>query len=75
MADVFDALADPKRRAILELVATKPHTTAAINKTMKLSETALDKHLKMLVSNELLAVATKGKTRTSPICFLMQPPG
>jgi DNA-binding transcriptional ArsR family regulator len=67
MADVFDALADPKRRAILELVATKPHTTAAINKTMKLSESVLDKHLKMLVTNGLLSVVTKGKTKTYSI--------
>jgi len=67
MADVFDALADAKRRAILELVATKPHTTAAINKTMKLSDTALEKHLKMLVTAELLSVEAKGKTKTYSI--------
>ncbi len=67
MADVFDALADGKRRAILELVATKPHTTAAINKAMKLSDTVLEKHLKMLVTAELLLVATKGKTKTYSI--------
>ena len=64
MSDVFDALANDKRRAILELVATKPHTTAAINKSLKLSDEVLEKHLKVLVSVELLSVTSKGKTRT-----------
>ena len=64
MADVFAAFADSNRRAILELVATKPHTTAAINKSLKLSETVLEKHLKVLVKADLLTVATKGKTKT-----------
>lgn len=64
MVDVFDALADAKRRQILELVANKPHTTAAINKVLKLSDTVLQKHLKMLVATELLSVETKGKTST-----------
>lgn len=67
MADVFDALADAKRRSILELVATKDHTTAQINKVMKLSDAALEKHLKMLVATELLSVTAKGKTKTYSI--------
>ena len=64
MADVFDALADEKRRRILELVAKQPLTTAGINKSLKLSATVLEKHLKMLVSTELITVTVKGKTKT-----------
>jgi DNA-binding transcriptional ArsR family regulator len=64
MVDVFDALADENRRKILELVAKEPRTTAAINKSLKLPVTTLDKHLKMLVKTELLSVAVKGKTST-----------
>lgn len=64
MTDVFDALANDKRRAILELVATKPHTTAAISKSLKLADASLEKHLKVLLSAELLTVEVKGKTKT-----------
>ncbi len=64
MTDVFTALADQNRRAILELVATEASTTAAIAKATKLSATVLEKHLKVLVQAELLTVVTKGKTST-----------
>lgn len=64
MTDVFDALSDANRRKILELVANKPLTTAAINKSVKLSATVLAKHLKVLVAADLLTVTTKGKTST-----------
>jgi len=64
MTDVFDALADAKRRKILELLATKPLTIAAINKSLKLSATALDKQLKVLLAVELVSVEKKGKTST-----------
>lgn len=64
MVDVFDALADANRRTILELVAKQPLTTAAINKSLKLTAPVLDKHLKMLVKVELLSVTSKGKTNT-----------
>lgn len=64
MSDVFKALADENRRAILELVAKQPATTSAINKSLKLNPTVLDKHLKALVSAELLSVVSKGKTNT-----------
>lgn len=64
MVDVFDALADSKRREILELVANKPLTTAQINKSLKLTAPVLDRHLKMLVKTELLSVSVRGKTST-----------
>ena len=64
MSDVFDALADVKRREILELVASEPRTTAALIKSTKLSTTAIEKHLRKLVAAELLTVETKGKTKT-----------
>lgn len=64
MTDVFNALADQNRRTILEYVAAEALTTAALAKKTKLSATALDKHLKVLVAAELLTVVTKGKTST-----------
>lgn len=64
MTDVFDALADAKRRRILEMLANKSMTTAAINKSLKLSATALDKQLKILLAAELVSVEKKGKTST-----------
>lgn len=64
MTDVFNALADQNRRAILELVALEPLTTSAIAKSTKLAATVLEKHLKVLVQAELLTVVTKGKTST-----------
>jgi predicted ArsR family transcriptional regulator len=67
MADVFDALADQSRRRILELVASEPRTTSAINKSLKLPAATLEKHLKMLLKTELLAVEVKGKTHTYTI--------
>jgi len=67
MTDVFSALSDAKRRAILELVASEPRTTAALTKATKLSATVLEKHLKVLVTASLLKVETKGKTKTYSI--------
>ena len=65
MTDVFDALADKNRRIILELVAASESlTTSALATKTKLSATALEKHLKVLVEAELLTVVTKGKTST-----------
>ncbi len=64
MTDVFDALADAKRRRILEMLANKSMTTAAINKSLRLSATALDKQLKILLAAELVSVEKKGKTST-----------
>ena len=64
MTDVFNALADQNRRTILEYVAAEALTTAALAKKTKLSATALDKHLKVLVAAELLGVVTKGKSST-----------
>ena len=64
MSDVFNAFADQKRREILELVASEPRTTASLIKNTKLSATAIEKHLKTLLSANLLAVSTKGKTST-----------
>ena len=65
MTDVFDALADKNRRSILEYVAASESlTTSALATKTKLSATVLEKHLKVLVQAELLAVVTKGKTST-----------
>ena len=64
MPDVFDALADANRRKILELLANKDLTAAALNKSLKLTPAALEKQLKLLVAVELVSVEKKGKSST-----------
>jgi len=59
--DVFQAIADPTRRAILLLVASQSMTAGAIAATFDTARPTVSKHLQILTECELLAQEQKGR--------------
>lgn len=59
--DIFQAIADPTRRAIIALVALQAMTPNAIADHFKSSRQAVSKHLKILTECELIQQEQKGR--------------
>ena len=59
--DVFQAIADPTRRAILLLVATQAMTAGAIAANFDTARPTVSKHLQILTECELLAQEQTGR--------------
>ncbi len=59
--DVFQAIADPTRRAILDFVATQPMTPGAIAAKFGSSRQTISKHLHILTECALLDQAPSGR--------------
>lgn len=59
--DVFQALADPTRRAILTLVATQAMTAGAIASNFDTARPTVSKHLAILTECELLRQIPNGR--------------
>src|SRR5690606_8990559 len=59
--DVFQAIADPSRRAILLLVATQSMTAGAIAANFDTARTTISKHLQILTECELLTQEQNGR--------------
>jgi DNA-binding transcriptional ArsR family regulator len=59
--DVFQALADPTRRAILMLVASQSMTAGAIAANFDTARPTVSKHLQILTECELLAQQQNGR--------------
>jgi DNA-binding transcriptional ArsR family regulator len=59
--DVFQAIADPTRRAILLLVATQSMTAGAIAANFDTARPTISKHLQILTECELLEPAPNGR--------------
>ena len=59
--DVFQAIADPTRRAILLLVASQSMTAGAIASNFDTARPTVSKHLQILTECELLDHAQKGR--------------
>jgi len=59
--DVFQAIADPTRRAILLLIAAHSMTPNAIAEEFKTSRQAVSKHIQILTECELLKQEQKGR--------------
>ena len=59
--DVFQAIADPTRRAILLLVATQWMTAGAIAANFNTARPTVSKHLQILTSCELLEQKQSGR--------------
>jgi DNA-binding transcriptional ArsR family regulator len=61
--DVFQAIADPKRRAIIQLLALQTMTVSAVAEHFKVSRPAISKHLKILTECGLIRVTQEGRER------------
>ena len=59
--DIFQALADPTRRAILVLLASQAMTPNAIAEEFHSSRQAVSKHIQILTECELLKQEQKGR--------------
>jgi DNA-binding transcriptional ArsR family regulator len=61
--DVFQAIADPTRRQIIELVATEAMTLNAIADNFKISRPAISQHIKILNECGIIKIETIGRER------------
>jgi len=59
--DVFQAISDPTRRAILLLVASQSMTAGAIASNFDTARPTVSKHLQILTECELLEQAQEGR--------------
>jgi DNA-binding transcriptional ArsR family regulator len=59
--DVFQAIADPTRRAILLLVASQSMTAGAIASNFATARPTVSKHLQILIECELLEQEQNGR--------------
>jgi DNA-binding transcriptional ArsR family regulator len=61
--DVFQAIADPTRRAIIGLLAGQTLTLNAVAENFKISQPAVSKHMRILAECGLVAVVKQGRER------------
>ena len=59
--DVFQAIADPTRRAIIALIAVQAMTPNAIAENFQTTRQAVSKHLRILTECELVKQEHKGR--------------
>src|SRR5678815_466395 len=59
--DVFQAIADPTRRAIIALIAIQAMTPNAIAENFHTTRQAVSKHLRILTECELVTTEQKGR--------------
>jgi DNA-binding transcriptional ArsR family regulator len=61
--DVFHAIADPNRRAIIGLLANQKLTVNAIAEHFPISRPAVSRHIKILKESGLVVVRQQGRER------------
>jgi len=59
--DIFQAIADPTRRAIIALIALQAMTPNAIAENFDTTRQAISKHLRILTECELVTQEQKGR--------------
>ena len=59
--DIFQALADPTRRAILTLITTHAMTPTAMAEHFNVSRQAVSKHIKVLIECQLVKQEQTGR--------------
>lgn len=59
----LDALGDPTRRAIFELLTRKPRAVGELAEEFPISRPAVSQHLRVLMEAGLLSVRTEGTRR------------
>ena len=61
--DVFQAIADPNRRAILSLLANQNLTLNNVAKHFEISRPAISRHIKILAECGLVVIRQQGRER------------
>src|SRR5690606_34641561 len=59
--DIFQAIADPTRRAIISLIAVQAMTPSAIAENFNTTRQAVSKHLRILTECELVSQDQQGR--------------
>ena len=61
--DVFQAIADPVRREIIDILANESLSVNSVAKRFKVSRPAISKHLKILKECGLIHISKQGRER------------
>ena len=61
--DVFQAIADPTRRGIIEVLSTNQLTVNAVAEQFDISRQAVSKHVRILTECGLVVIRVKGRER------------
>lgn len=61
--DVFQAIADPTRREIINMIATRPLNINSVSENFPVSRTAVYKHIKILAECGLIVIKQQGRER------------
>ena len=67
--DVFQAIADPNRRAILSLLASQRLTLNGVADNFRISRPAVSRHIKILKECGLVVVIPRGRERYCEVRF------
>mgnify|MGYP001583360462 FL=1 len=67
--DVFQAIADPNRRAILSLLAQQRLTLNGVAENFRISRPAVSRHIKILKECGLVVVIPQGRERYCEVRF------
>jgi len=61
--DVYQAIADPTRRAIIQLIAGQPHNVNSIAEQFDMSRQAVSLHVRILTECGLIIIKQNGRDR------------
>jgi DNA-binding transcriptional ArsR family regulator len=61
--DVFQAIADPTRRAIIQMITKESLNLNAVAENFDISRPAISKHIKILTECGLIVIKQKGRER------------
>jgi DNA-binding transcriptional ArsR family regulator len=61
--DVFQAIADPVRREIIDTLAEEPHTVNEVAEKFEISRPAVSKHLRILNECGIVKTIKRGRER------------
>lgn len=61
--DVFQVIADPTRRKILEMLTEETHSINSLAENFDISRPAISKHVNILHENGFITITKKGRER------------
>ena len=61
--DVFQAIADPVRREIIDVISAKPQTINEVAEQFDISRPAVSKHIKILDECGMISIQQQGRER------------
>jgi len=61
--DVYQAIADPTRRSIINMIATEPHNINTIAENFDMTRQAISLHIKILTDCGLINIKQNGRDR------------